>query len=636
MPEAAILTPVAVIASVLVTFAIPQVHAQSPKDFIDHGVAASVSESRGAIATADAKGNPFILAMSMDTYAGAARTSLLVIDARTGEGEQFWYPKEDAPSAPNYCLMVASSGKFYVMLGSVFLEFDVSAREWSFAEDPGLGTAMSLAEDDDGLIYAATYPGSQLLSFDPKTRQLACLGRLDPVEQYPSYLACDAEGWVYAGIGTARANIAAIHVKSKERRQLVDESERSTGTGSVYRGEDGHVYGRLPGKGWIRLSHGSAEPVQESSPKRPARSIQWGGVYATFPDGSVLASFDIPNKTFEYTDAQGGRVERRFDYVSGGAAITSMALGPGSTVYGSTCHPFRLFSCDTATGRVTNLGGLKAVGGGNWCAIAAVGNTVYGAEYAGGRLYAFDTTRPWNDSGNDQANPRMVAQYKEEICRPRTALAHPNGRHVFYAGFAGYGRVGGGVGVFDIETGESSLIRNENLFPGHSTVTLKALANGSLVGGTSVDAPGGGHPTAKTAKLYIMAWPTREVLADAEPTPGARSINCLAVSPEGLVYGLTNTVEFFVFDPDTMDVVHRQSLGEHGAPLRPDQSLILTLKGRLLLLLNRALLEISPADYAVNRIAALPSSAGAGSALCDGRAYYGVGAHVWSCAAPLP
>jgi hypothetical protein len=391
--------------------------------FQAHGVAAPVSECRGAIATADAQGNPLILAMALD--AGA---SLLVIDARNATTEQFWYPERGAISEPNYCLMVSSTGRFYAMMGDVFLEFDVGNREWSFAQDMKLGTAMALAEGGNGTIFAGTYPESQLLAFNPNARKLTHLGQLDPVEKYPSSLAADDSGWLYAGIGTARANLVAFHTQTGERRQLVGEPDRGHGTGKVYKGQDGHVYGQLPGNPWLRLSGGNAEPVQEPGPKAECRAINWQAVYRVFPDGATLETLDLPDKAFTVVDAVGSRAQHTFDYVSTGAPITSMTAGPGGKVYGSTCHPFRLFACDPATGSVTNLGGLKAVGGGNWCGLAAVGATVYGAEYAGGRLYAYDTTQPWQDSGDAAANPRTVAQYKSAICRPRTALAHPDGR----------------------------------------------------------------------------------------------------------------------------------------------------------------------------------------------------------------
>ena len=604
--------------------------------FVDHGVAAAVSESRGAIATADAQGNPLILAVPMDTFNGAMRTSLIVIDARTGRTEQYGYPEKGAPSAPNYCLMVSTRGMFYAMFGDVFVEFDINQRKWTFGENAGLGTAMSLAEGPDGAIYAATYPQSQLLAFDPDARKLTHLGRLDPAEQYPSRLAVHADGWVYAGIGTARANVVAFNVATKERRQLIDEADRATGMGEVHLGQDGQIYGRLPGKAWLRLHEGAAEPVEEPSPKAPLPNIYWGSLYGALPDGSTVTAFDLPGKSFEIAAPDRQRTRRTFDYESAGALITSLEPGPDGKVYGSTCHPFRLLACDTKTGDVTNLGGLGAVGGGNFCAMAVLDGLVYGAEYAGGRLYAYNPAAPWKDTGDEEANPRLLAQYAAAICRPRTAIALHDRKLVVYAGFAGYGLVGGGIGFYDAAKDEAALLENEDLLPGHSAITLRALPDGRLVGGTSVGAPGGGHPTATTARLFLMDLEPRQVVFSIEPVAGASEINCIEVAPDGKVYGITNTTQLFVFDPESQTVVHTQDLGGRGGPLRPDQSLRLGPDGRLYALMSGELLEVSTKDFAVTTLATLPQRATAGAAISGGRVYYAVGSHVWSCALSQP
>ncbi|MCP4641786.1 MAG: hypothetical protein GY851_15190 [bacterium] len=607
---------------------------ESEPKFIDHGVAAAVSESRGVIAAATSDGTPVIAAMSYDIYEGASRTSLLLIDPATGATEQFWYPKKDAPSAPDFSLMTSAAGRFYVMLGDVFLEFDLDERRWSFDEDPGKGTAMSFGEGPDGTIYAGTYPNAHLLAFNPESRILTDLGRFDPIEKYPSSLAVDDAGWVYAGIGTARANVVAINTATKERRQLVEETDRGTGTGYVYRASDGMVYGRLPGKPTFRLHNGEAEPVDPPPAPVPTRSISWGRMVADFPGGGKIAAFSIPNKTLAIEAADGTRRTLSFDYESAGAGITSMTVAPDGTVYGSTCHPFRLFRLAPGTGAIENLGGLSAVGGGNFAGLDVRGTTVYGGEYAGGRLYAFDTTKPWNDSDDAEANPRMLVQYKRDVCRPRTALAHPDGRHVLYAGFAGYGLVGGGIGIWDAETNESTLLANAEVLPGHSVITLDALPNGDVACGTSIDTPGGATPVADTGRVLVLDWQTRTAAFSLEPVPGARDVNCVAVSRDGRVFGITNTSCLFALDVVGEQVTATADVSGYGNPVRPDQSLFFSPNGRLLLLLNKTLLEVSPSDLSVRELAKLPEAAGAGVALSRDRVYYAVGARIRSCRVP--
>ncbi|HOZ45689.1 MAG TPA: hypothetical protein PLO37_07815 [Candidatus Hydrogenedentes bacterium] len=596
--------------------------------FADHGVAAAVSECRGAIAAADADGNPIILAMALDVYRGAARTSLIVIDAGTGDTRQYWHPDRDANSEANYCLMISSKGLFYTMLGDTFLEFDVHRREWTFAESAGPGTAMALAEGPDGTIYAGTYPQSLLWAFDPVTRDVKRVARLDAVEEYPFSMAVDEAGWLYAGIGTARANLVAVHLATGEVKPLVDESKRVTGSGRVLRATDGTIYGQAPGQSWLRLEGGKGVAVDSAPAAASIPCMSWGSLFRDFPNGGRLVAFDLPDKTFTVEDTNGTSRTQSFDYVSEGAGITTMIAGPGGVVYGSTCHPFRLFACDGRTGALRNLGGLRKVGGGNWCGMAARGDTVYGAAYCGGFFYALDTTKPWHDSEDAEANPRLLVQYAQELTRPRTALAHPDGRHLVFAGFPGYGYVGGGIAVYDAETGEATLIENKDLLPGQSTVTLAALSNGDLVGGTSIDAPGGAKAVAESGRLFVMDWASRKIAFDIEPVAGAREVNCLETAPDGRVYGITNTAQFFVFDPASKAVVGVADVSEHGGPLRPDQSILRTPEGRTFMVLSRTVLEVI--GEGVTPRAVLPEAATAGLGYFDGRLYYAVGARVSS------
>ena len=65
------------------------------KNFVDHGIPATVSESRGIMAIRDKNGAPLILAFARDHFKDNPRSSLLVIDAKTGKTEQYWYPQRE-------------------------------------------------------------------------------------------------------------------------------------------------------------------------------------------------------------------------------------------------------------------------------------------------------------------------------------------------------------------------------------------------------------------------------------------------------------------------------------------------------------------------------------------------------------
>ena len=65
---------------------------------------------------------------------------------------------------------------------------------------------------------------------------------MDPAEHYLSSLAVDRENYVYAGIGTARANLVVLNPATGEKIQLLPEALRKVGTGRVQKLADGTVY----------------------------------------------------------------------------------------------------------------------------------------------------------------------------------------------------------------------------------------------------------------------------------------------------------------------------------------------------------------------------------------------------------
>ena len=603
---------------------------------VDHGAPARVSECRGAIATRAADGRPVVLMTLEDEFQGRFRASLLIVDALTGASEQFWYPERDVPNGASFCCLLTRNGRFYTLFGPTFLEFDLAERRWTFAEDTGANFGMSLTEGPDGVVYAGIHPSCDLLAFDPGSRRLTRPGRLDPEQDYPNWLAADGSGWVYAGIGTAKANLVALNPRTGERRPLVPEADRDVGSARVYTGEDGRAYGQLsPGlpSPWLRLSPEGAEPVERPAPPAVAAYSKYSyeGEFRSFGDGAEFRGLDAGARCFEYVEATGASQRVVFDYESNGALITTLVAGPGGRVYGSTCHPMRFFRYDPATDGLTDLGALKRVGAGNFCGLSTRGDTIYGAAYCGGWFYRYDTTRPWRDSDED-GNPKFLGAFGRDILRPRTALAHPDGRHALMAGYPENGRVGGGMAIYDNRTGATALLTHEDLVPLQSTITLRALPDGAVVGGSSVSTPCGGRPLADEARLYIMEWPGRAITFETVPVSGARGISSIEVGPDGRVFGITVESRFFVFDPAARRVVHEEDFLPYGSPVRPSQSLLRGPDGRVYVLLTGSILRIDPADLSHEKIANLDPPARSGSAVSGGRLYYATGANLRSCA----
>jgi hypothetical protein len=608
--------------------------------FMDIGVPIHVSEARGVIAAGDADGKPIILSIAWGFCEGGSRSSLLIIDALTGATRQYYYPIDKTVNSSSYAFALSDKNFFYSMFGNYFVEFDVNNRKWTYGTKiDGDRTAMSFTIAPDGIIYTGMYPTCQLFSFNPKTKQLTYCGRLDPNEQYPCSLAADRSGWIYAGIGTARSNVVAFDPKTRRIVQILKESERRTGTGSVFTGVDGNVYAQSEAKGhWYRLFEGCVQPLEKAPEiaRIPLRANNWGTVYLDFPDGRSILAFNLPEKWVNIQDKDKKSRHLQFDYEAEGAAITSLISGPDGKVYGSTCHPMHFFAYDHATNSLHDFGGLERVLGGTFADWEIRGNQLISAAYSSGLLYCYDLTKPWNAEKGNNPNPKCFGQFTSEIGNPQATLLHPDGHNVIFTGFPDYGYVGGGMVIYDFNTGQAAVIQNKDIIPGLSTIALKALPDGDLIAGTSWHETHGGHPIASEGLIYIMDWKTKKVTFSMVPVKGGPDVYDLIVDRHGLVHGLAGT-SYFVFDPAQKKVINTQDVSDLGTfgsyygvrVLCPSQD------GSIYGLFKKAIIRIDTNTFKYEKICSLPSAIDAswvtgGIVLQGDRLYYSAGTNLYS------
>lgn len=79
-------------------------------------------------------------------------------------------------------------------------------------------------------------------------------------------------------------------------------------------------------------------------------------------------------------------------------------------------------------------------------------------------------------------NPRLIYA-DNRVHRPRCAVPLNDGIHVLYGGFPGYGAVGGGLGIVNVEEESVTMLGHEQVIPEQSTVSLTVLSEGSVIGG---------------------------------------------------------------------------------------------------------------------------------------------------------
>lgn len=606
--------------------------------FKHHGVAVPVSGHRGTVATVDGQGHDVVLSWLND-YRGGYQ--LLLIDATTGRTEDHALPFK--PGDYPYASILSTSNKFYTHFNSHFIEFDPVKRAFTFSRETMPRMAMSMTEDDRGVIWSATYPDSGLVSFNPRTREFKDHGSLNKENwlQYPRNLAADDAGWIYMSIGTTRGQLVMFNPQTAKATALLSDAERSEWYPGATRDLDGRVYvSPKPGSPdkWLVLYKGQATWTNPPAPRRPKTYIagSQGLFHDRFPSGKRIKNFDLLNRELVIEDAKSGAVKALpFDYQSEGASVMGLAAAPDGTLCGGTAFPMRFFSFDPRADKWIHRDAF----GKQWNTIARQGDRFFIGAYTGGDLLEWDPAAPWAEAspGKTKGNPQLLGEAKPAINRPHRLFAHPDGKTIVMGGTPAYGATGGGLLFWDRETRQSRLLPHEQLLRDHATMSLVPLAGDKLLGGTTT-APGtGGEKKAKAAELYILDLRTLKVEWHAPGLPDVQEYTDLCTAPNGLVFGFADAKRFFVFDPAKREVVHTAANGKQLGETSSGQGPRVFVRGpkeTIYVLLRKGIARLDPATFKLTLLAESPVRIGCGGDYLDGRIYFGNGSHVYSWQVP--
>lgn len=606
--------------------------------FIDHGVATPLSQHRGMVATRDGDGRDVMLVWLYDHRGGYA---LLMIDAATGKTEQFATPYPWGGDGP-FASLLSSRGKYYTVFGNHFSEFDPAKRAFTFFQKNAPQMAMSLTEADDGTIWAATYPNTGLVSFNPAKRTFAEVRSANAENwfQYPRSIATAADGWVYAGVGSAAAQVVAYHPRTGETRALFAKSERAPGYASVRAHAGGKVFAQMPlvgGAKWFELARGEALPLA-AKPTAPAKAViagDQGLFHAQFPSGRIAVECDTVERTLVVRDPATNETKRvTFDYSSDGAHVIALAAASDGTLTGGTAFPMRMFRFDPARDAWENRPAH-----GQFNTVARQGDRFFVGGYGHGFLLEWDPAQPWarTAKSGERGNPRYLTECEPTINRPHDLLPLPDGNTVVMAGTPGYGLTGGGLLIWGRAAQSRTLLTHEQLLPQQSTMSLVAVSETKFLGGTTTGAGTGGERKAKEAELYVFDVATKQIEWHAALFPGAQVYTDLGPGPRGLFYGFADRSRFFVFDPVKRAVVHTAELKEgFGAVVtgQGPRAFVRDGRGRTFVLFNKGIARIDEASFAVSWVAKSPVTISAGGDVLGGRVYFAGGSHLFSCALP--
>jgi len=607
-------------------------------DFRDHGGATPISNHRGTVATVDGEGRNVVLLWLYDHRGGYA---LLMIDAQTGETEQFAMPYDQSGDGP-FASVLSKRNRFYSHFGDHFVEFDPAERAFTFHQQTVPRMAMSMTEDDVGRIWSGTYPNSAVACYCPRTGAFRDFGSLYEQDwaQYPRAIAADDTGWIYVGIGSTASQIISLDPISGEATRLLAESERAQAHARVYRDLDGKVYGHPSGQGedgWMQLYEGRRRDIAKpASPNpKPIVASSQDLFHREFPDGKRVEICDLVERRLVVGDpATGATHEVRFEYTSEGAHLMGVASAPNGTVCGGTAFPMRFFGYEPSTDQWINRTAL-----GQFNVVAPTADRFWIGAYGHGLLEEWNPAEAWlaTEEGNPSSNPLLHFKCNTVINRPHDLLPFPDGRTIVLAGTPGYGLTGGGLLIWDVASRSGTLLEHTDLLPEQSTMSLAPLADGNLLGGTTVGAGTGGQEKATQAELYILDLETRDLIWHEVIFPGAREYTDLCALPDGQVLGVADRCRFFVFDPQTRSVVHEQDLEPELGPTTSQQGprvFVAPPDGRVFMLFRKGIAAVDVGTYAIRLLAESPVGVGPGGDYLDGRIYFGSGSHLYSYELP--
>ncbi len=410
-------------------------------------------------------------------------------------------------------------------------------------------------DPDTGKLFALAYPysGTTAFSFDTRTKKTARIYEDIAPDHYMRRSFPNGDGTWSILVGTPGTSMLKWDPVNEEV-QTVRKPPQSSDL-RVIKDSDGKVY--MAGQGWYDPLTGK---LRKSGPK-PEKKAAWFGRLGQTAYGStwdsghlIVHSWDLPTgkvtRVCDFPDTHTMNVNLTksgkiigvsmygtlsiFDAETGAPEcsrwLPSDAIGEvdclcpisKSRLLGTPFITQRFWEADLRTGKGFDCG-RAAPGGGEVLRTWKMGGKVYMAAYAGGELVQYDPS----EHPHFPENPRVVADPPGGM---RPVASADDGRHLYYASNAGYGKLGCSLTKYDTKTGIA--IYHENPLGDQAIPSLvHDSVTGLLLCGTTYDADCRSCPP--TSDRCYLARIGRKNAKSRSPKEGDLKVRETALAPLG-------------------------------------------------------------------------------------------------------
>jgi hypothetical protein len=409
-----------------------------------------------------------------------------------------------------YPITPASNGNIYVgsssgeiwRYGPAQQSWNVLARVWSAKAD-SVHHVRSLAEGRNGWLYAGSTFGERA-RIQMATGRVEHLPRIrEPGSWYVSSTVALPDGRIAFGLGPKARIVVYDPVQGKDVGQWAPESWQAdgyvltmslgrqvlfathfpSGRRGAFDTTTGKYLGDAPwpsmSSAWSTWGHSTGYgasrdffvvPSTDTIGASDGRFVHlWSPLAAGRQESVPLDEFQAPGRLIaemSYGVSSELRVveldwstrsvvrEIPVPPVPAARRLFALGVGPDGNIYGGAYQNMHLFRYDPRTQDLADLGNHSPRWSGETYSFSIRRGELIAASYVNGGVVLYDPARPWQSGSGQEANPRFVGSFGQNVYRPYATTATSDGR-IWGVGAAGWGTTGGGIAWLDPNSGET-------------------------------------------------------------------------------------------------------------------------------------------------------------------------------------